>query len=80
MLERKDEEEAVRLCTEKADLDAFKSYTARNFVFEIIRDSASGEWRRVDAMKRRLAAFKENFTAEFGFTATCRERRSSASI
>ena len=62
-------EKAVRLLTEAADLEEFRSYTAPDFVFEIMGGQpASGEWRGVDAMKRHFDAFKENFTADFRFT------------
>jgi ketosteroid isomerase-like protein len=61
----------VGLCTEEADLEAFRQYTAPSFVFEIMgAQPAAGERRGVDAMKRHFTAFKDNFTAEFQVTAT----------
>ncbi|WP_407181092.1 nuclear transport factor 2 family protein [Bradyrhizobium sp. STM 3562] len=71
MLTRTHVEKIIGLCTEKADLDAFRSYTAPDYVFEIMgTQPAAGEWRGVDAMKRHFNAFKENFTEEFRFRAT----------
>jgi hypothetical protein len=60
-----------RSCTEEADLEAFRRYTAPSFVFEIMgAQPAAGEWRGVNAMKRHFTAFKDNFTTEFQVTAT----------
>lgn len=71
MLTRTHVEKVVGLCTGKGDMEAFRSYTEAGFVFEIMgTQPAAREWHGVDAMKRHFAAFKENFTSEFQFTAT----------
>ncbi len=64
-------EKVVGYCTGKADMEAFRSYTAPGFVFEIMgTQPAAGEWQGVDAMQRQFAAFKENFTSEFQFNSS----------
>ena len=71
MLTREHVEKIVGFCTGKADMEAFRSYTAPDFVFEIMgTQPAAGEWHGVDSMMRHFAAFKENFTSEFQFNST----------
>ena len=71
MLTREHVEKIVGFCTGKADMEAFRSYTAPDFVFEIMgTQPAAGEWHGVDSMIRHFAAFKENFTSEFQFNST----------
>ena len=71
MLTRAHIEKIVGLCTGKANMKEFQSYTAPGFVFEIMgTQPAAGEWHGVESMKRHFEAFKENFTSEFQFNAS----------
>jgi hypothetical protein len=57
MLTRAHVEMVVGLVTERSDIEAFRSYAALGFIFEIMgQQPAAGEWRGVDVEKRMAAA------------------------
>jgi len=57
MLTRAHVEMVVGLVTERSDIEAFRSYAAPGFIFEIMgQQPAAGEWRGVDVEKRMAAA------------------------